>query len=115
MSSIVKINATFQKNNQVFNYENNGKSLPKHGTIQFIANTNATEPYTVEWQILNTGDEAQAAGKEQLRGGFYQSNTIEKNKRRENTLYKGRHMAQAYIIKDGICIGKSEEFVVNIS
>ncbi len=73
------------------------------------------EPYTVKWQILNTGEEAKAAGIHQLRGDFYSSESGEKNIRRENTLYKGHHMAQAYIIKDGICIGKSDEFIVNIS
>lgn len=111
----VKINATFKKNNQVFSYENNGKPLPKYGTIQFVAKTDALEPYTVQWQILNTGEEARLAGNYQLRGGFYPSEADKKNIKRENTLYKGCHMAQAYIIKNDICIGKSEEFVVNIS
>ena len=114
-ANTVKIYATFKKNNQVFNYENNGKPLPKHGTIQFVAKTDALEPYNVQWQILNTGEEARLAGKYQLRGGFYPSEHGGKNIRRENTLYKGRHMAQAYIIKNDVCIGKSEEFVVNIS
>lgn len=111
----VKISATFKQNNRVKKYENNGTPLPKHGTIQFTAKTDALEPYTVKWQILNTGEEAKAAGIQQLRGDFYSSESGEKNIRRENTLYKGHHMAQAYIIKDGICIGKSDEFIVNIS
>ena len=111
----VKISATFKQNNQVKNYESNGSPLPKHGTIQFTAKTDAVEPYTVKWQILNTGEEAKAAGVHQLRGDFYASEPGEKNIRREGTAYKGRHMAQAYIIRDGICVGKSEEFVVNIS
>lgn len=110
----VKISATFKQNNQVRICENNGKPLPKYGTIQFIAKTDAIEPYTVKWQILNTGDEARAAGEQQLRGDFYSSEEYEKNVRRETTKYKGSHLAQAYIIKDGICVGKSEEFVVNI-
>lgn len=111
----VKISATFKKSDQVRNYESNGSPLPKHGTIQFTAKTDAIEPYTVQWQILNTGEEAKAAGIYQLRGDFYASEPGEKNIRREGTAYKGRHMAQAYIIKDGICVGKSEEFIINIS
>lgn len=113
LNSVI-INATFKKNNQVFNYESNGKSLPKHGSIHFTAKTDAAGPYIVKWQVLNTGEEARAAGEKQLRGDFYSSEPEQNNLRKENTLYRGRHMVQAYIIKNGVCIAKSEEFVVNI-
>jgi len=88
--------------------------LPKNVSIWFKATTNANIPHTVEWQVVNTGEEAKAAGTYQLRGGFESSN-IGNNKREEHTSYKGSHMIQAFVINSvGQCVGRSEEFIVNI-
>jgi hypothetical protein len=108
------ISATFKKNNAVYQYESNGSVLPKDGSIRFTVDTDAPQPFNVQWQILNTGDEARAGGQYQLRGGFYSSEDGI-NTRQEHTKYKGSHMAQAYVIKNGVCVAKSEEFVVNIT
>ncbi|MDR1168955.1 MAG: MBL fold metallo-hydrolase [Heliobacteriaceae bacterium] len=109
----VEINATFQtKQGKTSNYYSNGDALPKGGTIQFNAKTDVLGQYKIYWQIVNTGYEAEAAGAKQLRGGFEES--TEHNMRREHTQYKGSHMAQAYVTQGGVCVAKSEEFVVNI-
>jgi len=34
--------------------------------------------------------------------------------RRESTLYKGMHWIECFIIKNGKCVARSSEFVVNI-
>lgn len=110
------INAAFKAKEPsvLISYRNNGNPLPKNGKIYFTVSTNTPAPYEVKWQILNTGEEAAADGEEQLRGDFYASEQSNPNMREEHTKYRGSHMAQAYIIKDGVCVAKSEEFVVNI-
>lgn len=69
--------------------------------------------YDIYWQITNTGYEAQKA--RQLRGDFYESH-VEAGKRirKESTSYLGKHYVEAYLVKDDMCVGKSEPFVVNI-
>ena len=63
--------------------------------------------------MTNTGREAKIANS--LRGGFYDSELVEGKKvRKESTLYTGRHYVEAYLIKQGICYGKSSPFEVNI-
>ena len=51
----------------------------------------------------------------QLRGDFYNSHIVEGKKvRKETTAYIGEHYVEAYIVKDGICFGKSAPFCVVI-
>lgn len=112
----VSISATYKsKYSGAKNYYHNSPyALPKNVSIWFKATTNANIPYTIEWQVVNTGEEAKAAGTYQLRGGFEPSN-IGNNKREEHTSYKGLHMVQAFVINSvGQCVGRSEEFIVNI-
>ena len=63
--------------------------------------------------MTNTGLEAQQVG--QLRGDFYNS-TLESGKkiRKESTCYIGKHYIEAFLVKDGVCVGRSEPFEVNI-
>ena len=70
------------------------------------------KPYETQLQVLNTGMEATKA--EDLRGKYFETFYIDSDFHRETTLYKGKHMIQALIIKDGVCVAKSEEFIVNI-
>ena len=63
-------------------------------------------------QVVNTGDEASLAN--DLRGKFFEYFYIDSNYHQEHTKYKGKHMIQASIIQNGVCIGQSEEFIVNI-
>ena len=87
--------------------------INKNARLKFEINLNNTEKYEIYWQVTNTGNEAQEANC--LRGDFYNSH-IEKGKkiRREKTAYIGKHYVEAYLVKNGICYGKSEPFVVNI-
>lgn len=95
------------------NYLSNGSPLPKKSSLRFTATTNAKKPYSVYWQVVNTGDQALRAN--QLRGGFYESQ-IYKGKlvRTESTMYTGTHWVECFIIQNGNCIARSGEFVVNI-
>lgn len=91
-----------------------GAALPKNLTLYFRGTTSVPKPFCVYWQIVNTGEEAAAKG--QLRGGFEKSQTAGVGGliRREITFYKGKHWVICYIVKDGRCVARSDEFVVNI-
>lgn len=111
----VRINARVIKNGfRPKNYFNNSLRLNKNASLQFIANTNVIKPFDVYWQVVNTGEEAQSANA--LRGDFYETSQIQKGKRirKESTLYTGTHWVECFIVKQGICVARSGEFVVNI-
>ena len=92
-------------------YTNNGAPLEKDCSLHFQTITGIKPPYTVKWQIVNTGYEARTAGC--LRGNFEDSDEGF-NGKRESTSYAGSHSVQCFIIKRGICVAKSKEFIVNI-
>ena len=92
-------------------YESNGTPLEKDITLHFKALTAAKRPYTVMWQITNTGEEATKANC--LRGDFYPSDEGT-NGRRESTSYTGSHSVQCFVIKNRICVAKSRDFIINI-
>lgn len=92
-------------------YTNNGAPLEKNCALIFRALTGVKPPYTVKWQIVNTGFEAQNANC--LRGNFEDSD-VGPNGKRESTSYSGTHSVQCFIIKRGICVAKSQEFIINI-
>lgn len=111
----VNLSATFKPNihgDRIEAYPNNGIALPKHGSLQFKLKTNVPKPYETQLQVVNTGNDAHTANN--LRGQYFSTFYIDSDFHRESTLYKGKHMIQALIIKDGICVAKSEEFIVNI-
>ncbi len=92
-------------------YESNGQPINKSCVLHFKALTGVKAPYTVKWQITNTGEEALRA--DCLRGDFYDSNEG-LHGRRESTLYSGTHSVQCFIIRRGICVARSKDFVINI-
>lgn len=92
-------------------FRSNSPALPKHVDLVFEAATNVPKPYKVYWQVVNTGAEAQRAG--QLRGDFYDSNKSGRH-REESTKYTGMHWVECFVVKDGVCVARSGEFVVNI-
>ena len=112
----VAMHASFRKahSDQTSTYYSNGPALPKGGKIQF--NIKITTPihgsYKIMLQVVNTGSEATIAG--DLRGKFFEYFYIDSDYHQEYTKYKGKHMIQASIIQNGVCIGQSEEFIVNI-
>ncbi|MEZ5691956.1 MAG: nucleotidyltransferase [Rickettsiales bacterium] len=88
-------------------------AIPKYCDLFFTATTNVAEPYEIYWQVVNTGKQAKEFG--QLRGGFdFSTANLGKNIRRESTSYKGSHSLECFIIKDGVCVARSGQFVVNI-
>ena len=94
-------------------FDSDGKALPKNCKLQFRAETNVTGDYDVYWQVVNTGYEATRA--DGLRGGF----VITKSGRgrlirEESTSYKGSHTIECFIVKNGLCVARSGEFIVNI-
>jgi hypothetical protein len=94
-------------------FHSDSNPIDKNLSIFFLARTqNVDRPYEVQWQVVNTGDEASGAGG--LRGGFYGSEIVGDHKRCETTLYKGMHWVEALVIKNGYCLARSGEFVVNI-
>jgi len=90
-----------------------GKALPKNCKLRFKANTNVTGEFAVFWQVVNTGLEAASANS--LRGGFNVAKTTTGCLvRDESTLYQGSHTIECFIVKDGLCVARSGEFIVNI-
>ena len=92
-------------------YENNGDPLEKGCSLKFRACTGVKPPFIIKWQITNTGEEAGAAGC--LRGYFEDSDEGNMIKN-ETTRYKGSHSVQCFVIKNGICVAKSNALIINI-
>jgi hypothetical protein len=88
--------------------------VPKHCDIYFTGTTNTPRPFDVFWQVVNTGSEAESKGG--LRGNIFQSKTLGVGglRQKENSEYTGSHWIQGYIIKNGNCVARSYEFLVNI-
>lgn len=107
---LVLLKVTNQKGERI-EYESNGQPLPKDLNLEFRALTGVKMPYSVKWQITNTGTEARLANC--LRGDFYNSNEGN-NVRTETTKYSGSHSVQCFIIKHGVCIAKSTDYIINI-
>lgn len=93
-------------------FRSNSTPLPKYVDLLFDVETDVPKPYKVYWQVVNTGDEAYRAG--QLRGDFYDSNKSAKS-RTESTKYTGMHWVECFVVKNGACVARSGEFVVNIA
>lgn len=85
-------------------------SVPKCIWIRFQARTNAPQPFFVQWQVVNTGQEAII--NRCPRGDFYDSE--EPNIRWESTAYKGTHWVEAFIVKNGLCVGRSGQIFVKV-
>lgn len=88
-----------------------GSRVPKNVRLEFSVLTDAPPPYEVQWQVTNTGSEARAAG--DLRGEFYLPNA-QSGSRSENTKYYGTHVVQAFVVKDGRLVAKSDELLVQV-
>lgn len=89
------------------------RPVPRDVWLRFEAKTNAPEPYEVRWQVVNTGQDAYAAGG--LRGDeFESSNGATKHIRWEATAYRGTHWIEAFVIRNGVCVGRSRPVRVQI-
>lgn len=109
----VTIKATVIQNGFTPKTLRSGEAVGKGADITFEVKAENVELYEVFWQITNTGYEAQRA--RQLRGDFYESSIkAGKKVRTESTYYTGRHYVEAFLVKDGTCVGRSAPFEVNI-
>lgn len=99
------------KTGTVVQYESNGDPLDKGCSLTFRAITGVKPPYMVKWQVTNTGIEATNANC--LRGNFEDSDGSV-NIKHESTSYSGSHSVQCFIIKKGICVAKSKDYIINI-
>lgn len=94
-----------------------GTVLPKGAKLQFFPIHRLLPPYTVKWQITNTGEEARAANG--LRGDRFENAELYRGGilcgKKEETSYSGTHYIQCFIIKNGNqCMAYSNPFVVKI-
>ena len=89
----------------------NSPPLPKRIELDFDVETDVPKPYSVFWQVVNTG--AEAARANQLRGDFYDS-CVSGRTHTETTKYQGMHWVEGFIVKDSVCVARTGEFVVNI-
>lgn len=89
--------------------------IPKDCNIYFVANTNVPRPFEVYWQVVNTGQEASQLGG--LRGGIYASRTLGVGglNQKEYSSFKGNHWIECFIVKNGVCVARSREFLVTIA
>ena len=92
-------------------FRSNPPPLPKGIDLDFDVETSVPKPFKVYWQVVNTGDEAYRAG--QLRGDFYDSSSSGRS-RSESTEYTGTHWVEGFVVKDGVCVARTGEFIVNI-
>lgn len=105
----VEISARASRNGfRPFDFGRGHQRIPKHSSLSFQARTDAPRPYTVYWQVVNTGDEAARAGG--LRGGIFPGSLSQT----ESTLYRGQHWIECFIVKGEQCVARSGEFEVNI-
>jgi len=109
----VKVTATYLKHGWRPMKFRSGESLTKGYSLHFMASTNIARPYTVYWQVVNTGKEAD--DRNCLRGGFYDEKWKEgKRYRKESTMYQGQHWVECFVVKNGMVVARSGEFVVSI-
>lgn len=94
-------------------FASNSAPLPKGMDLRFKAETNTPEPFNVFWQVVNTGQEAEAANG--LRGNFAAGSVYRgKVEQKESTSYTGSHSIECFIVKNGLLVARSGAFIVNI-
>lgn len=110
----VQIEAEFMRNGGVFKAFESGEPIGKQANLRFTAVAEDIKEYRVVWQVTNDGAEAAAANC--LRGNFYSGETVEGRRcRTESTSYFGKHYVECFLVKDNICYGRSDPFIVNVA
>lgn len=84
--------------------------LPKEMDLYFhLAQTTIEEPYRVFWKVKNRGSEAAANG--QLRGEIREDTGGPNPTKHESTKWAGDHYVEIYVVKDGVCVAKTQQVV----
>ncbi|MFV2178319.1 nucleotidyltransferase [Actinomadura sp. LOL_016] len=73
--------------------------LPNKDLDFAITECTVPQPYEVKWKVLNRGDEAER--RNNVRGQIIASNRPN-DARHERTSFRGEHVVECYIVKDGI-------------
>lgn len=82
--------------------------LKKHKKLLFSVRGNSVpSPFSVLWKVRNFGDEAQRA--KGLRGEI--SHDRGRNEKEERTQYYGEHYVECYVVKDGVCVARTQILV----
>lgn len=77
--------------------------LPVRRQLTFtIAATDVPGPYTVKWKVLNRGPEAER--RNSIRGQIL--NPSVGSQRREVTSFRGSHLVECYIIRNGVVVAR---------
>jgi hypothetical protein len=110
----VFVSGRYKNRNGWHSFKNDSRPLPKNHELLFSAKTDVPKPFSVYWQVVNTGQQARQA--DQLRGEIFPSKTAGAGglTRNESTKYKGMHWIECFIVKNNVCLARSGEFVVNI-
>lgn len=110
---VVRIKTSFNYRKKGYKTIKSRTPLSKGGRLKFEVIADNLKNYEIYWQITNTGKEAIDANC--LRGDFYSSEIFEgKRVRTESTSYLGYHYVEAFLVKNGVCYGKSTPFEVNV-
>lgn len=73
----------------------------KHLKFQ-VTSCTAPEPYTLKWKVLNQGPEAER--RHMIRGDIIDS--TQSGIRKESSIFRGEHIVECYVIKDGIVVAR---------
>lgn len=113
-SYAASVGGRYKYNGDWHSFRSNGEALPKYCELMFQAETNVPRPFSVYWQVVNTGDEA--AQVNQLRGSIFLADSAGAGglHQKERTAYTGSHWIECFVVKDGVCVARSGEYVVNI-
>jgi len=68
-----------------------------------VTSCTAPEPYTLKWKVLNQGPEAER--RHMLRGDIIDS--TQPGIRKERSTFRGEHLVECYVIKDGIVVARN--------
>lgn len=77
--------------------------LPNKDLDFTITHSSVPEPFEVKWKVLNRGEEAERRNK--IRGQIINSNRPNE-KLHEHTQFRGDHLVECYIVKDGIVVAR---------
>ncbi|WP_293007958.1 nucleotidyltransferase [Nitrosomonas sp.] len=76
--------------------------LAKRELLFTINKVSVPEPYSIEWKVLNRGEEAKK--RNCVRGQIFSDGG--RHSRRESTNFVGNHIVECYAIKDGVVVAK---------
>lgn len=88
------------------------RTVPKNVWLEFNVKTDTPSPYSIQWQVVNTGTDAIKANC--LRGSIFENDDQELNTHWETTNYLGTHWIEAFVIKNGVCVARTGRKYVKV-